>query len=66
MMGVSSKCRLPQTLPKSSIASTSRFAVFSSYSVWSYSEMAATKMMAVTSAKQWIHLRRSLRWPPTS
>eukprot|EP00964_Phaeocystis_antarctica_P046506 scaffold26895_cov34-Phaeocystis_antarctica.AAC.2 len=28
--------------------------------------MAVTKMHAVTLSKQWIHLRRSLRCPPTS
>src|SRR5688572_2042995 len=40
--------------------------VSSSWSTWSYSDMATQKMMAVTSSKQWIHFFRSDLWPPTS
>ena len=35
--------------------------VSSSWSTWSYSDMATQKMMAVTSSKQWIHFFRSER-----
>lgn len=34
--------------------------------IWSYSESATRKMIEVTFSKQWIHFRRSDRWPPTS
>ena len=33
---------------------------------WSYSDKATRNMIDVTFSKQWIHLRRSDRWPPTS
>ena len=42
------------------------FVVSSSWSTWSYSDMATQKIMAVTSSKQWIHFFLSDRWPPTS
>ena len=34
--------------------------------IWSYSDNATKKMIEVTFSKQWIHFRRSERWPPTS
>ena len=34
--------------------------------IWSYSDKATRKMIDVTFSKQWIHFRRSDRWPPTS
>ena len=34
--------------------------------IWSYSDKATKKMIDVTFSKQWIHFRRSDRWPPTS
>lgn len=40
--------------------------VSSSWSTWSYSDMATQKMIAVTSSKQCIHFLRSDRCPPTS
>lgn len=43
-----------------------RLILSSSYSDWSYSDMATRNTMAVTFSKQWIHFFRSLRWPPTS
>jgi hypothetical protein len=43
-----------------------RTCVFSSYSIWSYSDSAAQKMIDVTFSKQWIHFLRSERCPPTS
>eukprot|EP00732_Lithocolla_globosa_P005197 Lithocolla_globosa_v1_NODE_5222_length_1280_cov_21.835918.p2 type:complete len:118 gc:universal NODE_5222_length_1280_cov_21.835918:261-614(+) len=46
--------------------SSSRFFVLSSAKTWSYSEMDARKMTPCTFSKQWIHLSRSLRCPPTS
>lgn len=66
IMLVSLNHRLLQISSNRSSASYMRFWPDSSYSTWSYSEMAATKMTAVTSSKQWIHFLRSLRWPPTS
>ena len=46
--------------------SSNRFCFSSSNSNWSNSDMAVTNIIAVTSWKQWIHFRRSLRCPPTS
>lgn len=43
-----------------------RFCRLSSSSTWSYSLSATQKMIDVTASKQWIHLRRSERCPPTS
>ena len=37
-----------------------------STNTWSYSLSATRNMMDVTFSKQWIHLRRSDLWPPTS
>ncbi|CAM9580341.1 unnamed protein product [Heterosigma akashiwo] len=59
------RCAFSQTSSQSSRASTIRFLVESSKSRWSNSASEATKITAVTLSKWWIHLRRSLRWPPT-
>lgn len=51
---------------KRALLSSMRFSLSDSTSTWSYSLSAAKNMIDVTFSKQWIHLRRSDRWPPTS
>ena len=66
MKGVVVNHLLLTVLSKRLSASTRRLVASSSKRFWSYSLEAATKMTAVTASKQWIHLRRSARWPPAS
>lgn len=55
-----------QILLNKSSDSLSLFCVGSSRNTILKLEHAVTKMIAVTSLKHCIHLRRSSRWPPTS
>ena len=50
-----------QIWSKSVSASSIRLVFASSYSIWSNSEIAVTKITAVTLSKQWIHLARERR-----
>ena len=50
-----------QIWSKSVSASSIRLVFASSYSIWSNSEIAVTKITAVTLSKQWIHLTRERR-----
>ena len=65
-IGVCANCALFAHFSKSSNDSSIRIFDGSSYSTCWYSESPAVHTSAFASERAWSHLRRSLRWPPTS